>query len=254
MFPSEGADCRFEQFSFRLVRSCAVYYELPVNHTVKAFGLLSDQDRERLDQRGYCILSDIPLDNLLPIATHLGSALPDPRDQKLVKDIRPQPAATANPNTLSSRYGKAAFPLHTEAAFLPTPPRFLLLYCVHPGSGGRPTTLLDGRKLFGRIRNIARSGTWLVKRRSRAFLCEAVVGTTPEDFRVRYDPACLFPRGPKARAEKELIETFISESRLTTVNWLERQLLIVDNLRMLHGRGESNFNDQDRWLKRVLVA
>ena len=96
-----------------------------------------------LGRDGYWVTHDVNPDALLDLACQLGSPQPDPRDHLLVKDIHPQPKERANPNTLSSRYGLGAFPFHTEAAYLSAPPRFLLLYCVHPGDGARPTLLLD---------------------------------------------------------------------------------------------------------------
>jgi hypothetical protein len=44
-----------------------------------------------------------------------------------VTSLRPQDTDEARPNSLSSRYGKAAQPLHTDGAHLPEPPDFVLL-------------------------------------------------------------------------------------------------------------------------------
>ncbi|HYG63199.1 MAG TPA: TauD/TfdA family dioxygenase [Thermoanaerobaculia bacterium] len=216
--------------------------------------LLLPENWKRLVCDGYCVLNNVDAEALLPIARELGHPHFDPRDRVLVKDIRPQPVAVANANTLSSRYGMGAFPLHTEAAYLPRPPRFLLLYCVRPGSGGRTTILLDAAKVFSRISCRRRLGTWVVKAGRRPFLCHALWGSPPKDFGIRYDRECLFPRGPAAQAEDQLISDFISRSTPTKIVWTEKKLLVVDNLRMLHGRGEANDDDRDRWLKRVLVA
>jgi len=210
--------------------------------------------RERLDREGYCLIYEVDAKDLLIFARGLGRPQHDPRDRLLVKDIRPQPENVANANTLSSRYGMGAFPFHTEAAYLPRPPMFLLLYCVNPGSGGRTTVLLDSVDLFSRMSKPRRPGTWVVKAGRRPFLCDALWGSPPTDFGIRYDRECLFPRGRAARSEEQAIREFVSESTPTTIPWTTRQLLIVSNHRMLHGRGDSNTNDHDRWLKRVLVA
>jgi alpha-ketoglutarate-dependent taurine dioxygenase len=216
--------------------------------------LLLPENQMPLACDGYCVLHGVDAEALLPVARELGHPRPDPRDQVLVKDIRPQPVDVANANTLSSRYGMGVFPLHTEAAYLPRPPRFLLLYCVRSGSGGRTTVLLDGAHIFDRISRPRRPGTWVVKAGRRPFLCHALWGNPPKDFGIRYDRECLFPRGRAAQAEEQLISEFMSKSMPRTVAWAEKQLLIVNNLRMLHGRGETHVDDRDRWLKRVLVA
>jgi alpha-ketoglutarate-dependent taurine dioxygenase len=215
--------------------------------------LLSSDDRQRLKREGYVVIQGVNAEDLLPTAREIGRPYPDPRDRVLVKTIRPQPETLASTNTLSSRYGTGAFPLHTEAAYLPRPPRYFLLYCVSAGSGGRTTTLLDSTSLFALLSSPRRPGTWVVRAGRRPFLCNALSRTAFDDFRIRYDRECLFPAGPTSRAEERLILAFIAASRPATVLWAAKQLLIVDNGRILHGRGGSNTDDGDRHLMRVLV-
>lgn len=219
-----------------------------------AHTMMLSQDRERLNRCGYCVIHAVNAEDLFLFATALGRPERDPRDRLLVKDIQPQPKTAANANTLSSRYGMGVFPVHTEAAYLQTPPRFLLLYCLNPGSGGRPTSLLDGADLHARMSHTRRPGTWVVKAGRRPFLCNVLWGDPPNGFGIRYDRECVFPHGLAARSEEHAIQQFISESTPITIHWVEKQLLIVNNYRMLHGRGGSNSDDRDRWLKRVLVA
>jgi alpha-ketoglutarate-dependent taurine dioxygenase len=218
--------------------------------TLTAFPL---ELREPLDRDGYCLIHDVDSKDLLHWASIVGRPQQDPRDRVLVKDIRPQPEMVANPNTLSSRYGMGAFPFHTEAAYISRPPKYLLLYCVNPGIGGRNTIVLDSAHLLRQVANRRRLGTWVVKAGRRPFLCYALQGG-PTDFGIRYDRECVFPRGAIARSEERSIQEFVLGSTPTTIRWATRQLLILDNHRMLHGRGESTSDDRDRWLKRVLVA
>ena len=56
-----------------------------------------------------------------------------------------------------------------------------------------------------------------------------------------------------ARMIRDAIREAISSSRVTTVTWCAGDLLIVDNLRLLHGRGEAARADEDRVLARVLI-
>jgi L-asparagine oxygenase len=216
--------------------------------------MLSLEQIARLDRDGHCVIHHVAAFDLLAFATALGGPEPDPRDRVLVKDIRPQPRDAANINTLSSRYGMGDFPVHTEAAYLRKPPRFLLLYCVEPGSGGRTTVLLDAAAHFSRLPCVRRPGTWVVKAGRRPFLCDVLWRRTPNGLGIRYDRECLFPRGPAALAEEQSIREFIASSTPTPIEWVSGQLLVIDNHRMLHGRGGSNNDDRDRWLKRVLVG
>jgi alpha-ketoglutarate-dependent taurine dioxygenase len=215
--------------------------------------MLMPEQKAGLDRDGHCVIHAVAACDLLAFASALGRPEPDPRDRVLVKDIRPQAKDTANTNTLSSRYGMGAFPVHTEAAYLRKPPRFLLLYCVESGSGGRTTVLLDAATLSSRLPDARRPGTWVVKAGRRPFLCDVLWRRPPNQFGIRYDRECLFPRGPAALAEEQTIRDFIASSTLAMIEWSSGQLLVIDNHRVLHGRGGSN-NDGNRWLKRVLVG
>ena len=155
--------------------------------------MLSCEQRSRLDHDGHCVIHAANAVDVLDFASALGRPQPDPRDGVLVKDIRPQPKHTANTNTLSSRYGMGAFPVHTEAAYLHKPPRFLLLYCVQPGRGGRTTILLDGAAISSRLPQVRRSGTWVVKAGRRPFLCDVLWRRAQNRVGIRYDSECLFP-------------------------------------------------------------
>ncbi len=216
--------------------------------------MLMPEHRASLDQNGYCLIRDVDAGELLDFAVALGRPWPDPRDRVLVKDIRPQPKGVANANTLSSRYGMGAFPVHTEAAYLRKPPRFLLLYCVEPGCGGRTTVMLDAAAISSRLPNGWRSGTWVSKAGRRPFLCDALWHRAPNQIGIRYDRECLFPSGRTAIAEERILRSFIEASNPVTIDWIPRQLLVIDNHRTLHGRGASTGDDRDRWLKRVLVG
>jgi L-asparagine oxygenase len=216
--------------------------------------MLLCEQRARLDQNGHCVIDAVDAGDVLDFASALGRPQPDPRDGVLVKDIRPQPKNTANTNTLSSRYGMGAFPVHTEAAYLQKPPQFLLLYCIEPGRGERTTVLLDGAAIASRLPDVRRPGTWVVKAGRRPFLCDVFWRRAQNQVGIRYDRECLFPRGPAALVEEQLIRSFIDTSTPVTIEWARGQLLIIDNHRMLHGRGGSNNDDRDRWLKRVLVG
>src|SRR5258708_2714503 len=168
--------------------------------------------REETLRVGYCLLSGTSVQEISTIATRFGTIVPDARTGVLVSDLRPQPMIGANRNTLSSRYGTGAFPFHTEAAYFSTPPRFLILYCEHPGSGDRPTHLLDGVDLATQIQSMARSGSWIVRAGRPSFLTQ-VVDCTLGGSGLRFDRACMFPTGRAAQIEEGIIIDFLSAHR-----------------------------------------
>lgn len=96
-----------------------------------------------LGRTGYSFTRGVYQGDLINIVQHLGPIEVDPRSPEPIRNICPQPVCSAKPNTLSSRYGIEAFPFHTDAAHWQYPARYLVLYCVDPGEGKRPTILQD---------------------------------------------------------------------------------------------------------------
>jgi L-asparagine oxygenase len=209
----------------------------------------------RLDiaRMGYCRLSVGHSSDALGLARSLGKIVPDPRTGSEIRDLVPQTSPAANHNTLSSRYGLGSFPLHTEAAYLTIPPQLLLLYCQSSGRGRRPTRIVDTSALLAELSSFSRRGTWVVKSGRPSFLAhvvECIQGTRV----FRYDAECMFPRGRVARMEQNVIRGFLEACDEEAVNWGNGDVLILNNGRMLHGRGDAITNDEsDRVLSRVLV-
>jgi len=209
--------------------------------------------RDAVGRLGWILLADMPIDAVLQIAGHLGRIVADPRTGAAVRELRPQRLDRANPNTLSSRYGDGSFPFHTEAAYLPIPPRVVILYCQHPGSGRRPTHLLDSSWLIERLTLTDRPGSWVVRAGRPAFLAHVAerVGTR---IVLRYDAECMFPSGRTSYLEQRQIDEFLKSAAATRIQWRPGDLPVIDNARVLHGRGSSVADDRDRVLKRAMIA
>jgi alpha-ketoglutarate-dependent taurine dioxygenase len=49
------------------------------------------------------------------------------------------------------------------------------------------------------------------------------------------------------------VKACIEESTVEVINWREGDLLVVDNVRLLHARGRAEQDDEDRILARMLI-
>lgn len=80
-------------------------------------------------------------------------------------DLRPYDQTQARPGSMSSKVGLSEQPPHTDGAFRPTPPRFLVFECVNPGEEPCPTHLwaLDWPSLAINRPSILFEPTWLVR-------------------------------------------------------------------------------------------
>jgi L-asparagine oxygenase len=207
-----------------------------------------------LETSGYLLVSGVKSEQLLDFVEPLGPVRIDPRDREPVRDLRPQSLHEATPNTLSSRYGIDSFPLHTDAAHWKEPARFLVLHCVHPGSGMRPTHVQDCLSWNWEQddqRNASRE-VWKTGH-LRPQLC-TVGWYSGGRFRMRFDQACMSPLTTRAVLLGRRLTGYIKAARLVQIQWEAGLTLVIDNQRMLHCRGKAACPDSDRLLQRILIG
>jgi alpha-ketoglutarate-dependent taurine dioxygenase len=218
---------------------------------LRMLGVPIDAHRLQLDTNGFVVIQGYHSDQLLAFAERLGRPSPDARNPSLVRDLFPRPRSESTTNTLSSRYGTGEFPFHTETAYWRSPARYLFLYCVEPGSGDRPTLLLDLAAMSVDDRAILARELWVVRYTRQPYLT-TVLDQSAKGSLFRYDPACMRP--VEERGQSPVILTrVLNEVRAVRIYWRHAMLLILDNHRLLHGRGAANVADPDRHLRRVLV-
>jgi hypothetical protein len=206
-----------------------------------------------LQADGFHYEEGVSLEDCLEIATSLGTPGGDFRSPEVVRFISPRPVEAAKANTLSSRHGLGGFPFHTDAAYWRRPPDLLMLCCVNPGSGRRPTLLIDPREwaMLRERRRVLCSEVWKVTGRP-PFLC-TIGSADGEDIRLRFDEACMVPVTIGAHSTRLEIGRLLRSSTPKAIRWRVGGLLIVDNHRLLHARGTADEDDQDRVLARILI-
>lgn len=207
-----------------------------------------------LREEGFSLLREFDGDRLLEFAAEFGEPIADRRNPCLVRAISPQRQSEASPNTLSSRFGLGAFPFHTDVAHWEQPADFVMLYCLDPGAGRRETILLDTQswRLCASDERTLCNAVWKTTSIRRPFLCTVA---SRKSFRLtfRYDQACMMPMSKSAHDAQKIIEANLSGSPRFKIAWEKRDLLIIDNSRVLHARGPVEVDDTNRVLQRVLV-
>jgi L-asparagine oxygenase len=211
-------------------------------------------DPNQLQRDGLSFTGGVSQLCLAALIEQLGPISVDPRNPEQVRDIRPQSIEDANKNTLSSRYGTDEFPFHTDCAHWHKPARYLVLYCVCPGSGNRPTLLKDSHawELSDSEGDLACRALWRTGH-VRPQIC-TVANRADGRLAVRYDRDCMRPMTAEARELSSRLELWLERSPTRQVEWEPECLLVVDNHRLMHARGKSNKADGDRWLKRILLG
>lgn len=171
--------------------------------------------------------------------------VPNRRGEPLVSRLRPTTEQEAKPRSLSAQVGLGTQPLHTDGAHQESPPDFLVFVSERPSS--TPTLL---RHVHGQSVpwDDLRGGMFLVGVGSSAFFAPALKGAGATR-RLRFDPGCMRPCDARAR----LAARFLSDrTSITRVDWTSPgQILVLDNRRTLHGRGDVDDDDLDRELVRI---
>ncbi len=205
---------------------------------------------DEVNKKGFTILKNFPERDLLLLAAAFGFSVSEDRDGVLIKDLYLQESNDAPQNTLSREYGKAEFPFHTEAAYWKIPPKYMMLFCVNPGSGGRQTRLLTPPLTSLKLcqQHVLNNDIWTVFPLRHPFLT-----TISENRMIRYDMNCMRPSVSDSESAV-IMNQIINESPITNVDWEKNQLLIINNHKCLHSRS-SNFRPSEgfRKLKRVLI-
>ena len=187
---------------------------------------------------------------LTTIAQQIGK--PITQKSGVTEKITPRKMEKANPNSLSGRYGLAPFPLHCDTSQWPTPCRFLLLACVHPGSQSTPTLLLDTAKvvLSPTERRLALSSAFLIRNGRNSFY--STILSSHRHF-IRYDPACMKAIDEKGSEAIKLYDYPKYKNLIQKITLNAGDVLAIDNWRTLHGRGKCPDIANDRTLLRVYV-
>jgi hypothetical protein len=160
--------------------------------------------------------------------------------------VRPE---DARPGSKSALRGRSGFPLHTDGAHLYVPPRVVLLR-ITSGKSDCPTVLIDTRALVlpDVLKERLLDGIWVTG--NRGF--ERLVPVFAE-WGVRWDEDCMRPVDQVARSAHESLRAILEAARCESHTWGSRDtVLILDNWRMLHGRGRVP-DHENRVLERFVM-
>lgn len=221
----------------------------------REFDTMPPPEATRLNEQGWVelqvALNDDLERSLLALAGTLGDVVPSRPRSGLIDRLRPASVESTRLPSLSRRYGTGAFPLHTDTAHWPTPARYILVGCLHPGRKSRATLLIRFQSLPFDLREdvLLRSGVFLVRNGSASFYSNILSDARPY---VRFDPGCMSPATKDGHEANRILQKRIAENCPTRIVWTQGKLVILDNWKLLHGR-ESAEEDEDRVLLRVLV-
>jgi len=200
----------------------------------------------------YDIFENVDFGNIESIISKYGNLAPYGLNGEKLVDITPGFSRTEN--TLTTRYGLGQFPYHTDTAYWHIPAHYIVLYCKHPGSGGRRTNFIDTGMLRNdsKFESLANNAIYLVKRNFKSFYSRPLFNTRC-GVCFRFDSDCMIPQNKAGYALVEKMLSVEDSSFVVGHNWKKGDLLVLNNHRFVHSRGSSNTDDFDRILTRGLI-
>jgi L-asparagine oxygenase len=145
-----------------------------------------------------------------------------------IERLIPYEANAARQRSLSRDHGLGMFPLHTDCAHWVAPPRWTIAWC-ETNAEQRCTPLLPWATLRAGVADRG-PATLFVRNGHRSFF--TTVGT-----QARIDGSCMVAQTPAARALLAAVGESVDASVMVSVEWRPGTILVLDNHRVLHGRG-----------------
>jgi L-asparagine oxygenase len=173
-----------------------------------------------------------------------------------IQSLRPTETESVGKNRYSGHFGLGTFPLHTDLAHWSVPPRYVLLRCV-VGTEDVVTTVLPQTNLVTHIgMSELRRAVFAVRKRGlgRSNLVRAV-SKYDECQIFRWDAVFLKPMNAAANRLDCLMKDPVWD-RVAEKVLLRHpgDTLLIDNWRMLHGRGAVPDQGRTRLVERAYLS
>ncbi len=191
-------------------------------------------------------------EQLHALASDLGTPAATRSCGSLCDTLLPTEADAAKPRSLSKIHAVGEFPLHIDTAHWLTPCHYVMLACVSPGNANRPTLLMDSQRLplNEHQSSLLHSTPLRVTNGRNSFFATILSKARPF---VRFDPGCMTVTTPNGAKALAVLARQNWPDYIETIQWTTGMVLVMDNWRMLHGRGHSDCADADRKLLRISI-
>lgn len=160
--------------------------------------------------------------------------------------LRARESEAAPADTLTARHGLGVFPMHTDGAAQPIPPRWLVMRALTPTKTA--TFLYDATPavLDPANSSLLRRPWAVTPGGARPAFYAPILQPLSCGWRIRYNRACMRPTAGTVDPACMTLLTGLEH------RWQLGEVLIIDNWRMLHARGPVA-TEESRQLERMAV-
>lgn len=201
-----------------------------------------------LGEKGFLRFESDPQQPMLEVARGLGELF-EAENIASVQTLVPKMKADEQDNTYSGNFGLDVFPFHTDLAHWYVPPRYILLRCVNPAEHVA-TKLIDRQSILDeQMRDLINRAHFRSRKRLDRKTCLLKI---LHSNLFRWDSLYITPANKAGIELKNIIDERIQIVKPKEI-FLDKcgDCILVDNWRMLHGRGSINNGSMHRKIQRV---
>jgi alpha-ketoglutarate-dependent taurine dioxygenase len=142
-------------------------------------------------------------------------------------------------DSLSKRYGLDEFPIHTDCAYLKTPPKYILLRYVGSLENPTPTIVVnfDKSKLSDDEIDFIHNTIWFVKSKEIGFYSPIF-----KDGILRYDKEVMKMANPN----KDKMIVILDRMERFEIKWSKNKVAVINNHSVLHFRPQIKKEENNR--------
>lgn len=212
-----------------------------------------------VERRGWAEFCVPDGEDSLELALTIGRPVSSRVNGPILDRLRPTPQQAAHPHSMSAVYGLGSLPFHTDGAYMPLPPRYVLLRLSQGALSDRPTLLcrIDELPLSAEDLRIMRNDVWLVEGGRRHFYTTILNDTvTSAAELLRFDPCCMRPACSSFAQSNEILAQALDAANAYPLEWSAGRAVLIDNWRVLHARAAAAHDgyESTRILERVLIC
>lgn len=261
-------------------------FKTAIQYVMDKFSRKINSIHQAVQKHGYCLISNLPIDStmitpihsedkltkttfiselsLLTIGYKFGNIITyQEENNSFIHNVFP---ASDNATIKSSLGSDSELGMHTEIAFSEDRPDYLMLYCLKTSQNKVPTLICN----MDNITKLISEQSLKSLLEDDFFVCQPAsfkgetlykklnpikeLATGSYKFAFNLNDGMMIPT--TARGKIALTEiTEYSNRKKKPIQIDEGSILIIDNNRMMHGRGSinANFDGHDRWLQRIYV-
>lgn len=164
-------------------------------------------------------------------------------------------------NAMSSKGSAKILNLHTDLAFHPLAPHFLLLFCLRQTTENTYTVVSSVRNA---ISYLSKKEISILRGPNFMFLidedfgkftdsrCCSIIYGNDNDLKLRYDVDMIIGINEEAKSAHQALKNILHKTEIR-ITLQPGQLLMIDNRRAVHGRNAfvAHYDGKDRWFQRA---